>query len=560
MFDIKILKKFKRNFFLSVFFILILFFSFYSYNAYTFESKTVWWDEAVYLSLAKNFLEEKSLVIHINRFLKENNEAFRSPFFPSIIVILLFLFGSVKAIYFFNYIIMILFVILTFLFFKNKNNIFLSLTTILIFLSINTVFITTKALAEPLELFFTITFFYILFFKKNYEYLIPIIIIFGFLTKYSLIILFFTYIFYIILEYYFYYFKNKSFILFLKEKFNYKFFLSTIFSLSILTLWFYHNYFFYKNILGALKENSIIVNYSFKKTSFFYYFKILLENTKLFFYTSILGIILLLRDIFLKEKEEKIQDYTILFFVTTFFLSISFVYEKNYRYLFPIIIFYSYFSAYSIVFFLKKIKTFLKKIFGLKEDNFNFKTKNNIIKIKSLKEKKNKKYRKEEYKNIILFFITFFLQLTVLIVLNYNFYNNFSYNINHAYYDKQDNYNFRIVAEFLKNNTNINESLMSLYRQPWFYYTNRSIVWYPEYANAFPEMISKYNVKFILLEKNVIPQLSWSESFLNRHNYSLPVYNETYGDYYFKKVLEEHSNKTNTTIIVYKPIKVNVFG
>ncbi len=545
-------KRIKKYFFTSIFLFLLFFFVFYSYNAYTFESQTVWWDESVYISLAKNFLEEKSLVLHVNKILNENVEAFRSPFFPSVIVILLFLFGSVKAVYFFNFIIMILFLILMFLFFKNKDNIFLSLTTIIIFLSINTVFITTKALAEPLELFFTILFFYILFFKRKYEFFIPLILVFSFLTKYSLIILTFTYFFYLILEYFFY-FKNKSFLQYILQKFDFKYSFFTILSLSILLLWFYHNYYFYKDIFGALKENSMIVNYDFKKTPYWYYFVILLENTKMFFYTTILGLLFFLKDTFSsKEKKTKLYNYTILFFTITFFLSVSFVYEKNYRYLFPIIIFYSYFSSYFIISILKIIKKFLKKILRIKCDE----EKN--VKIKKIKSNsKDKDYKK---RFLVLFIIMFLLQIFVIIVLSYYFYDNFSYNITHAYNDKQDNYKFRIVAEFLKNNTNTNERLMSLYRQPWFYYTDRSVVWYPEYANALPEMISKYNVKYILLEENVVPQLSWSESFLERHNYSLPVYNETYGDYYFKKVLEEHSNKTNTTIKVYQTFKVNVFG
>ncbi len=576
--EVEKLKKVKKKVFIIFFIIIILFFSIYTYKTYTFKSQNLWWDETVYFSLAKSFLEKKSLVISINEYINENIEAFRSPLFPIISSILLFLFKSIKAVYYFNYIIMILFLILMFLFFKNKKNVFISLTTIITFLSLKTIFITTKALAEPLELLFVILFFYILFFKKEYEYFIPIILILSFLTKYSLIILTVTYIFYIFLEYKYAYnynydysykynfktiknkrIKDKKIKEYLKEKINYKFKITIIIAITILLLWFYHNYYFYHDILGSLKENAKILNYNYKKTPFLYYFEILKEKTKYFYYTIILGFLLFLKDtIFTKNKLEKIQNYTIIFFVTFFFLSLSIIYEKNYRYLFPIIIFLSYFTSYFILTILKNIKVVLKKII-IKEYKIKNKNKREEEKEKKKNNKKNKKI-KENKKSIIVFTIMTILQIIVLIILIIQAYNNIVYETKIAYENKKDRYNFKKIAEYLVNNTEKNESIMSLYRQPWYYYTNRNITWYPKQPNMLPEYITKYNVKYIILEKNIIPQFSWSESFLEKHNYSLPVYNETYGDYYFKKVLEEKNKEKNVTIKVYKVYKVNVIG
>jgi len=79
---------------------------FYFFNI----NKGLWWDEAVYLGLAKNLFERKGYFINFNQ------ETFRPPLFPVLISILWYFFGiSENIVRFFIVIVSILSIFLTYL-------------------------------------------------------------------------------------------------------------------------------------------------------------------------------------------------------------------------------------------------------------------------------------------------------------------------------------------------------------------------------------------------------------------------------------------------------------
>lgn len=184
-----------RNFFEFGFLIVLLFFScvvFYFIDV----NQGFWWDEGVYLGLAKNLYSGKGYFINLGQ------ESFRPPFFPFLISVLWRLVGisefSVRVLIGFF---AIFSVVLIYFFSKKLYGEEVAFWSALI-LSTSHMFLfyTFKILTETVFIFFSIlsAFFYYLAFEKDKRYFLMagILMALSFLTRYPGMVLFAFYLVY----------------------------------------------------------------------------------------------------------------------------------------------------------------------------------------------------------------------------------------------------------------------------------------------------------------------------------------------------------------------------
>lgn len=300
---------------------------FYFFNI----NKGLWWDEAVYLGLAKNLLEKKGYYINFDQ------ETFRPPLFPVLISIFWLFFGiSENTIRFFLVIVSILSIFLTYLFTKKIFGeeeglwaaLFLATSHMFLFYSLK---ILTESLFIFLSLLTVLT--YYLGFEKNKKFFLFSGILMGlsFLTRYPGLILPIFYLSYPI-------FSNKKKFLFEKN-----FIFGLILFAIILTPWLAFNQITFGSPLGALFVESSTVSGEFYGGNWSYYFAHWIEFFGLVGIFFIPAIIVFLSNI---TKNKYIFIFLLVVYSLAFFMLIP---RKELRYLMHYLPFYLIFFSVGAV-------------------------------------------------------------------------------------------------------------------------------------------------------------------------------------------------------------------
>jgi 4-amino-4-deoxy-L-arabinose transferase-like glycosyltransferase len=303
-------------------------------------NKGLWWDEAVYLGLAKNLLERKGYFINFNQ------ETFRPPLFPVLISILWYFFGiSENIVRFFIVIVSILSIFLTYLLTKEIfgkeealwASLFLATSHMFLFYSL-------KILTESLFIFLSLltVYTYYLGFEKNKKFFLFSGILMGlsFLTRYPGLIL---PVFYLTFPL----FTKKRKIIFEKD-----FLLGLAIFIIILIPWFVLNQINFGSPVGALFVESSTVSGEYFGGAWNYYFLHWIEMFGLIGIFLVPGIIVILANL---NKQKNIFIFLLFVYSLAFFMLIP---RKELRYLMH------YLPFYLIVFSIGTVK--LRKWIGPK--------------------------------------------------------------------------------------------------------------------------------------------------------------------------------------------------
>jgi len=295
--------------------LLVFFLTYY----FSLNSKTYWWDEAVYLGIAKNLATK--LYFGINFPFPEKlfdfyqyrlviDESFRQPFFPFLLSFLYWFGESIERILspFFAF----LTVLITYVLAKKIKNEEVGIIACLFLASSHYfLFFSSKILTESLSSFlFVLSFYFLFLFEKNKRFLTQFSIAFSLstLTRYTNAILIFPFLYTI-----------------LRRKDLKSFFQFSIIALLIMLPWLTFSYLRYNNPLGALIVSLLEV--STKKYFYYpsYYYLInLLEIFGLPIFFSLF--------FFLNwKKENKLLLSTLILI----FLMFSLLPRKEFRYLVP---------------------------------------------------------------------------------------------------------------------------------------------------------------------------------------------------------------------------------
>lgn len=300
------------------FFIVVLVFLCISWKAYALVG-TPWWDECVYMGLAKNIVERHAF--EINLF---HQEAFRPPLYPFLLAILYLLFGfSIKLAYLFNLLIVLMASFVIYEIARRCWNDIVALLSLFLFFSFRELlFWSTKALAEPLEILLVSVFLFVWMCvddEKKKLVLLPVSTL-AFLSKYTLGSLYPLLFILIMVE-------NRVRSWLLSRKFWY----SVIISFLILLSWMFHSIAVYGSPVGSATYNLHIVNEITEQKPWNYYF---LNFYNIFW---IHGLIFLAGAAYLIYRKDREVIAPILWFVLYFLLMSFIVGEKNYRYLLPLL-------------------------------------------------------------------------------------------------------------------------------------------------------------------------------------------------------------------------------
>ncbi len=293
-------------------------FLFVSWKAYTFVG-TSWWDECVYMGLAKSLVEKH--VFEINLF---HQEAFRPPLYPFLLAILYFIFGfSIKLAYLFN---LLLTVASAFVIYEIArrcwNDVAAVLSSFLFFSFSELVFWSTKALVEPLEIFFVSLFLFLWMCARDERKMllsVPLVTV-AFLSKYTLASLFILFVIAILIKG-----KIRDWLI------SRRFWFGVMIASFILLPWIIHGCRVYNSPIGSATYNLYIVNNITKQSPWYYY---LLNFYNIF---KLQGIIFLAGVIYALDKRERSLFLPILWFAIYFALMSFVVGEKNYRYMLPVL-------------------------------------------------------------------------------------------------------------------------------------------------------------------------------------------------------------------------------
>lgn len=309
---------------------------FYFFNI----NKGLWWDEAVYLGLAKNLFERKGYFINFNQ------ETFRPPLFPVLISILWYFFGiSENIVRFFIVIVSILSIFLTYLLTKEIfgeeealwASLFLATSHMFLFYSL-------KILTESLFIFLSLLtiYTYYLGLEKNKKFFLFSGILMGlsFLTRYPGLIL---PVFYLTFPL----FTKKRKIIFEKD-----FLLGLAIFIIILIPWFVFSQINFGSPVGALFVESSTVSGEYFGGAWNYYFLHWIEMFGLVGIFLVPGIIVILANL---NKQKNIFILLLFVYSLAFFMLIP---RKELRYLMH------YLPFYLIVFSIGTVK--LRKWVGPK--------------------------------------------------------------------------------------------------------------------------------------------------------------------------------------------------
>jgi 4-amino-4-deoxy-L-arabinose transferase-like glycosyltransferase len=292
---------------------------------FSLNSKTYWWDEAVYLGIARNLATK--MYFGIDFLIPERlfdfyeyrliiDESFRQPLFPFLLSFFYWLGENIQR--FLSPFFASLTILTTYIVAKRIKNKIVGIVACLFLTSSHYfLFFSSKILTESLSAFlFTLSFYFLFLFEKNKKFLVPFSIVFSLsiLTRYPNALLAFPFLFIVLKK------KDiKSFILF------------SVIGFTIIVPWLIFNYLRYDNPLGFLVVSlSEIVSPSkeiVKKYFYYppYYYLInLLEIFGLPIFFSLF--------FFLNWKKENKLLFSTLILI---FLAFSLLPRKEFRYLVP---------------------------------------------------------------------------------------------------------------------------------------------------------------------------------------------------------------------------------
>ncbi len=335
------MKTFKT--FTLLFFFLLILFSVYIYTL-SLQNKAYWWDEAVYLGLAKNVFTNHTYGINVPSY----NEIFRPPLFPILLSTVSSFGENVERI--FSPVFYFLSVIVTYFFARKLfgkdtgllSSIFLATSPLLIFFS-------SKILTESLSVFLFISSmfaFYKSFENRKFLVLTAVLTALAILAHYQEAVLFVIY----------------AVILFTKTKkqisnlfFSKTFLLAILVFVATLFPWLIFSFESYGSIFGAVQDSlsQITTNTFFYAPADFYLRNISFLGLPIIFFVPAL--------FFYKKFGEK--EKVILISAIVIFLIFSFaISRKEERYLLP---FSPIFYIFSAVGFSKLEKLLNRKYFKL---------------------------------------------------------------------------------------------------------------------------------------------------------------------------------------------------
>jgi 4-amino-4-deoxy-L-arabinose transferase-like glycosyltransferase len=313
---------------------------FYFFNA----NKGYWWDEAVYLGLAKNLYEGKGYFINFNQ------ETFRPPLFPFIIYLLWKFFGvSELLVRLILPIFAILSVIILYIFVKKMYDKEKAIIAALILATSHMfIFDSLKILPESLFIFLStlsLYFFYLAIElnKKKYFLFAGITMALSFLDRYPGLILVLFYLLYPLFS------RKKT------EWFKDRmYWLGIILFFVLLVPWFWMNQINFKSPVGSLFVEAGTVTDKWYFGEWYYYFIHWIEAFGLFGIFAIPGII------FLVDKHKDFRSKFILLIAAMSLLFFSLIPRKELRYLLHYFAMYIILLSVGISEFIKWMK--LRKV------------------------------------------------------------------------------------------------------------------------------------------------------------------------------------------------------
>jgi 4-amino-4-deoxy-L-arabinose transferase-like glycosyltransferase len=308
-----------------VFVFLISFLVFSLTYYFSLSSKTYWWDEAVYLGIARNLATK--LYFGINFPFPERlfdfyqyrlviDESFRQPLFPFLLSFFYWFGESIER--FLPSFFASLTILATYILAKKvKNEVVGIIACLFLASSYYFLFFSSKVLTESLAAFlFTISFYFLLLFEKNKKFIIPFSITFSLsvLTRYPNAILVFPFLFLVFIKR-----DMKSFILFL------------LIGLVVTLPWIVFNCIRYGSLVGALivSLSQVVPIFSDSGNKYFYYppYHYLVNSLEIFGLPIFFSLFFFLN----WKKENKLLFFTLILV----FLVFSLLPRKEFRYLVP---------------------------------------------------------------------------------------------------------------------------------------------------------------------------------------------------------------------------------